>query len=669
MPSASGMAAVSFSHVHMYCDSLKELEEYKQLEQKLNSFVEKAGPAARASGSRQGADVAEGRSKWLELSGTVGNPVTGEKDPSKWTPSRQDVVEQMLVGLGWRITGVCQKGDTRTFVITSKDPSGVKFVVTAHNKLDMQALGERPDAEGQPEAKRPKAEAADHFSAAHLARFSRHRAGREGVAVLGFAVAEGGVARIRDKYAELHPKLLVEGTPREHPGAKILEVYAYYKGEKRASDADPGTVLRFVEQVSSDGTFCVLPGVDKVDAAFEQTSHAAYCDHWVSNVVSREGFLDTLNDTLGFSPKVDFNAGVVAAGEAQIESTVIGNEPGTKLDGFQAALQDQSQVYLPINNALSEVGHVHLYLKEIGQGVQHIASRVADLPALVQRANDFRKMTGAGLSFLSIPRSYYGSLTAKSLSKAADIDLEAAERYVAALRDAGIVDKSDIVDLDVAREKAQAALPKDADPALVDHVLRARYSNLYALLRDHIGEETYMRIVRNNILVDVQGEDLLMQIFTNTVLQRAPGEEAPFLEFIQRVCSEKTDDRTGQPKAMKPGCGGFGIRNFLTLFLSIEVSKATKARADAEAMGKQALAAYYGKMVEAFTSQLDESNPVLTAISDAMTAEGEALERGDAAAAARCSAEKAKGQEALQTISTKFKGMMRDLRQGAPAGA
>merc|ERR550534_3622985 len=135
-PSASGMAAVSFSHVHMYCDSLKELEEYKQLEQKLNSFVEKAGPAARASGSRQGADVAEGRSKWLELSGVVGNPVTGEKDPSKWTPSRQDVVEQMLVGLGWRITGVCQKGDTRTFVITSKDPSGVKFVVTAHNKLD-----------------------------------------------------------------------------------------------------------------------------------------------------------------------------------------------------------------------------------------------------------------------------------------------------------------------------------------------------------------------------------------------------------------------------------------------------------------------------------------------------------------------------------------------------
>ena len=30
--------------------------------------------------------------------------------------------------------------------------------------------------------------------------------------------------------------------------------------------------------------------------------------------------------------QVDFNAGVVAAGEAQIESTVTGNEPGTPLD-------------------------------------------------------------------------------------------------------------------------------------------------------------------------------------------------------------------------------------------------------------------------------------------------------------------------------------------------
>ena len=56
--------------------------------------------------------------------------------------------------------------------------------------------------------------------------------------------------------------------------------------------------------------------------------------------------------------KVDFNAGVVAAGEAQIESTVTGNDAAMLVDNLskEDALRDQSQVYLPINNALSQVG-------------------------------------------------------------------------------------------------------------------------------------------------------------------------------------------------------------------------------------------------------------------------------------------------------------------------
>jgi len=52
------------------------------------------------------------------------------------------------------------------------------------------------------------------------------------------------------------------------------------------------------------------------------------------------------------------------------------------------------------------------------------------------------------------------------------------------------------------------------------------------------------------------------------VLNAAPGEEAPFLEFIQRVCSNKCGP-DGCALPVKPGCGGFGIRNFLTLFLSV----------------------------------------------------------------------------------------------------
>lgn len=42
----------------------------------------------------------------------------------------------------------------------------------------------------------------------------------------------------------------------------------------------------------------------------------------------------------------------------------------------EEALRDQSQVYLPINNALTQVGHVHGFLQELGQGIQHIAQRV-----------------------------------------------------------------------------------------------------------------------------------------------------------------------------------------------------------------------------------------------------------------------------------------------------
>ncbi|CAJ1368799.1 unnamed protein product [Effrenium voratum] len=614
--------SVSFSHVHIYCDELKELSEYKSLESKLNEFNAGCG------------DLAAARQTWLRL--WDGKPAVGT-DPAQWRGHGQDVVEQMLVGLGFRVTGFGQS-DTRTMVVTSKDAEGVKFVITAHDKVN-----ESP-------AKRQKTEAFDHLDAKHLERFAQHRAGRQGIAVLGFKVKPGELDGICKRYAEKHPKLLREGMPKEYPGAKILEVFAYYQGETGTSDQDPGTVLRFVEG-AEDADFWVLPGLKPTAAAFDSSAVPAYCDHWVSNVVSRRGFLDTLEETLGFTPKVDFNAGVVAAGEAQIESTVTGNEPGTVIPDPQKALKDQSQVYLPINNALSEVGHVHLYLKEIGQGVQHIASRVEDLPALVQKANDMRKITGAGLSFLSIPRSYYGSLTARYLCRVSGLEEPAAQKLVAALRGAGLVDANDILDLDVSRERVLEALPSDSKD-LLEHVMRARYGNLHALLRDHISEDAYLRIVRNNVLVDVQGDDLLLQIFTNSILQRAAGEEAPFLEFIQRVCSDKKDPVTGEARPIKAGCGGFGIRNFLTLFLSIEVSKATRARAEAQAAGKTDLVQYYGRMVDAFTSQLEESNPVLTAISDAMTFEGEALEAKEAAKAQHWADEKVKGQQRLQEISS-----------------
>ena len=386
---------------------------------------------------------------------------------------------------------------------------------------------------------------------------------------------------------------------------------------------------------------------------------------------------------------------MVAAGEAQIESTVTGNDSVLSTNDVDVALRDQSQVYLPINNALSDVGHVHGFLEEMGQGIQHVASRVADLPAFVQRGNDMRRITGEGFTFLNIPRSYYGVFMEEHLAKNNEYDIgytllsPACARVVMDVcHKHGIVTPDGAVDLDLSRQDIIKILD-DKIPAMhqyefisskgavVDIILRSRYANLYALLRDHLSEESYLQIVRNQILIDVQGDDLLMQIFTSNILQRQVGEEAPFFEFIQRVCSECRDE-DGCPATIKPGCGGFGIRNFLTLFLAIEVSKAMLEASLAKAEGDEKRRAYAQSMVDVLRAQLDESNPILTEISNAMTLEGNlkaelnraiALNNYEAVQSLRiklaeAGEAKAYGNQMLMDCSEKYCTMMRKLREG-----
>merc|ERR1712146_469318 len=128
---------------------------------------------------------------------------------------------------------------------------------------------------------------------------------------------------------------------------------------------------------------------------------------------------------------------------------------------------------------------------------------------------------------------------------------------------------------------------------------------------------------------------------------------------------------------VKPGCGGFGIRNFLTLFLSIEVSKASNALIDAKAIGDETAAATAEAMVATLTSQLNVSNPVLTVISDAMTAEGEAMVKLESAAPGseeavalaeeveRWRIAKEAGNAELQAISDDYKDRMAAIRMDA----
>ena len=722
---------VAFSHVHLYIDAIENLDVYKQFEDRMNQLAERINDDTRENANKfQSEDARLDVAKYRELYRTIASSAsTTSKDshannndtnPSEFKPQDRDVIKQLIAGLGFRITAqhtsnYCH-GGTKSVLLTTKDPHGIQVVVTA---LTSASGG---DANNDDSEYCDGNNKYDHFDSSHLTRFFGAHSGRQGISVLAFEVTSGSIDTICQRYAKLHPKLLmtkdnkcgksVSNAVRVYKNndgsiTKILEVYAYYEGEVRTSEADMGTVLRFIQrdndgdaENSPDAT-CTstipLPGLEPVEASFDPTSQAAYCDHWVSNVHSRTGFLDTLEDVLGFVPKVDFNAGVVAAGEAQIESTVTGNDSTLSTNDIEVALRDQSQVYLPINNALSEVGHVHGFLEEIGQGVQHVASRVADLPAFVQRGNDMRKITGEGFTFLNIPRSYYGVLMESHLvngigskignSKSEILSPPCARTVMEVCRETGIIGPDGAVNLDLTRQDIIKTLDQNM-PAkyqyeyiaskgdIVDIILHSRYANLYSLLRDHLTGESYLKIVRNKILVDVQGEDLLLQIFSANILQRNVGEEAPFFEFIQRVCSECRDE-DGCPVKIRPGCGGFGIRNFLTLFLSIEVSKAMVQASQGKADGDEARSGYAQRLVDLFTAQLDESNPILTEISDAMTMEGELkmkLERaeklGDEEAVetmkaqlAEASKRKADGNVKLMRCSSKYKEMMRTLRE------
>ena len=669
------MANVRFHHVQMIVSEIQPLAEYKKLEKSLNDLSNKGSFDPFSGGMRfleagtLPARIEEGRQAWCEL-------VKDAKCPEKYTSFDQDIVEQMIVGLGWRVTAEYVGPGTRSLLVCSQDARGQKCVVTT--KTSDASADEEPYY---------------HFKSSTIDTFKNAHIQRDGIAVLGFEVDCGTLDNVLTNYQKKHPTLLpinaintytdsrtisVNGRSKTVTSGEFrtLDVYAYYK---RDGSPDEGTVIRLIERngiFSSRPGFAnpgsVLPGLADVHADFDGTSVPAYSDHWVSNVFDRKAFLQTLEDTLGFTPKVDFNAGVVAAGEAIIESTVTGNSSTLNTTDLEVVLEDQSQVYLPINNALSTVGHVHGFLEEVGQGVQHLACRVKDLTAFIERVNNYRAITGQGFTFLRIPRSYYGKFGLESFVKSTEVSSEVAQKVSQKLEESKLMTPAGIVTLDITKDQITNIvkdLTGDKTDVAVSYILRSRYNNLYSLLRDHISEEQYLQIVRNQVLVDIQGQDILYQIFTSNILQKKAGDEAPFFEFIQRVCSAHSAVDSGKTAKIRPGCGGFGIRNFLTLFLSIEVSKAMLESETASDVKDVERAK---RMVQAFTEQLDESNPILTSISDAMTAEADHLEAAELATGDEKATHLAKakeynniklsGNDKLKDTSTRYKEILKKLR-------
>ncbi len=116
------------------------------------------------------------------------------------------------------------------------------------------------------------------------------------------------------------------------------------------------------------------------------------------------------------------------------------------------------------------------------------------------------------------------------------------------------------------------------------------------------------------------------------------------------------------------------IRNFLTLFLSIEVTRAMMEATNAKEINDDVAYAFAQQKVELFTKQLNESNPLLTKISDAMTKEGMA---GDKIAASddheECmkwrmvkeaeSLAKVHANKELMECNAKYQKLMKELRE------
>lgn len=111
---------------------------------------------------------------------------------------------------------------------------------------------------------------------------------------MGFQV--DNVEAVLLRYEKLHPCLIHYYD--KYGDSSILEVYAYYQHDGEYSSGiadiglkrpDVGTLIRFVEtkEKIQSPDFCILPGLRKVPAEFDDESRPAYFDHWVSvyNVV------------------------------------------------------------------------------------------------------------------------------------------------------------------------------------------------------------------------------------------------------------------------------------------------------------------------------------------------------------------------------------------------
>jgi hypothetical protein len=114
-------------------------------------------------------------------------------------------------------------------------------------------------------------------------------------------------------------------------------------------------------------------------------------------------------------------------------------------------------------------------------------------------------------------------LTAQHLVESAGIAMELANKILAICEEKQITSADGAVDLTMTKRDIAAILDTSInetavsglkEDVILDAILSSRYANLHSLLINHVSEETYLGIVRNQILVDVQGEDVSFTRYT-----------------------------------------------------------------------------------------------------------------------------------------------------------
>ena len=111
-PPPQALTDCRYDHLHFFVDALQPLAHYKAIEDRLNEF---ARLVPRAEGAP--VDIAAAREVWRKMGDSA--------DPNAFEVHGRDLVEQMLYGFGWRITGQHEGAETRSLLLSTPDTAGV----------------------------------------------------------------------------------------------------------------------------------------------------------------------------------------------------------------------------------------------------------------------------------------------------------------------------------------------------------------------------------------------------------------------------------------------------------------------------------------------------------------------------------------------------------------